>query len=342
MKKLLLCFFLFFALSVGYSQTNISGGIYSNTTWTASESPYIVTGNIVIFQDVTLTIEPGVIVRFDLDIGLELRGKLIAIGTSTDKITFTSNSSSPQMNDWNGIITNLTSDPFGEGDQVTMEHCIGEYAHHFINLITAHNGPYIFRNCYFNNNNKANNSDGYPSTIFEDCTFESNYTALDGGSKTRVSNSSFINNIYGVEGVGVVENCYFSGNTGIALAPYGSTTGCLIENNNIGVRCYFNAVNDTFVDNTIIDNTFGVDILSYFNEAIDFTGNTICNNTDYNIRLLTGNNADLSYNCWCSSDETEIRSSINDGYILLPETSPNKFNSIEFNEFPVCLNFSLS
>lgn len=61
MKKLvsLFLFTILFAFSA-HSQTIISGGIYSNTTWTKANSPYIITNNIVIFSGVALTIEPGV------------------------------------------------------------------------------------------------------------------------------------------------------------------------------------------------------------------------------------------------------------------------------------------
>jgi hypothetical protein len=316
MKKIKMVFLLLMTSYFSYSQTYISGSILSNTIWSPSGNPFIVTGNIVVFEGVTLTINPGVIVKFDSGTGLELRGKLIAIGNAVDTITFTSNLISPVHSSWIGITVIGTTNPLGVGDQVRMEYCKGEYAHYFVDLDFAYHGPYIFRHCYFTNNYQVNNDGGMPTTIFEKCKFESNDLALAYCQfDSRVSNCYFINNINGVDGIANVDTCFFSGNTGVALSPYGSTVGCTIENNNKGVRCFFNAVNDTFINNTVTNNSVGVEILSYFNGSINFTDNTICNNTTYNIKLLHTNNADLSNNCWCSTDSTFIRSTIYDGYV---------------------------
>ena len=45
--------------------TEVSGLIDINTTWTVSNSPYIVVGSVNVASGVTLTIEPGVEVKFD-------------------------------------------------------------------------------------------------------------------------------------------------------------------------------------------------------------------------------------------------------------------------------------
>ena len=104
MKKALLTVFLacsaFFAVK---AQTNVSGGIYANTTWTLAGSPYTVTGNVVVFPGFTLTIEPGVMVKFDAGVQLEIRqAGLIAMGTNADSISFTSNTSLT-AGSWNSI-----------------------------------------------------------------------------------------------------------------------------------------------------------------------------------------------------------------------------------------------
>src|ERR1051325_9880122 len=108
MKKLLLLFLIVIASTAkqSFAQTNVSGGIYSNTTWTLANSPYIVVDTVVVFPGVTLTIQPGVVVKFDSTKYLEVRGNLVATGTITDSITFTSNTSSPGRGSWSKIYLN--------------------------------------------------------------------------------------------------------------------------------------------------------------------------------------------------------------------------------------------
>ena len=64
------------------------------------DSPFQVTGNVVVSSGVTLTIEPGVTVKFDSGKALQIRGELVAQGTSGSPITFTSSASSPAAGDW--------------------------------------------------------------------------------------------------------------------------------------------------------------------------------------------------------------------------------------------------
>src|SRR5688572_14824316 len=53
MKNFLLAFACA-VTSLCQAQTTFSGGIYSNTTWTLAGSPYIITGTVVVFDNVTL------------------------------------------------------------------------------------------------------------------------------------------------------------------------------------------------------------------------------------------------------------------------------------------------
>jgi outer membrane protein assembly factor BamB/DNA-binding MarR family transcriptional regulator len=89
--------------------TYVSGLILTNTTWTLADSPYIIIGNVSVGQNVNLTIESGVNVKFDIYKYLRIDGTLYAVGTEMQKITFTSNNTSPSPGDWGGIRFETTS-----------------------------------------------------------------------------------------------------------------------------------------------------------------------------------------------------------------------------------------
>jgi len=92
-----------------YADTNVGGNISTDTTWTLVDSPYIVTDTVQVLENVKLTIEPGVVVKFNTSTGLNITGELIAIGTESQNIIFTSNQSTPQAGDWGNIIFNTSA-----------------------------------------------------------------------------------------------------------------------------------------------------------------------------------------------------------------------------------------
>ena len=61
--------------------TYVEGHISQDTTWTLADSPYVVTKDLIVDPGVTLTISPGVEVRFGGNFILAVEGKLSAIGT---------------------------------------------------------------------------------------------------------------------------------------------------------------------------------------------------------------------------------------------------------------------
>jgi len=100
------------------AQLDVSGHITSDTTWTAANSPYVLTGDVTVDPGVTLTIEAGVVVQGNSGTELQVQGRLIAIGTATQPITFTSfTDSGPGQ--WDGLVFN--------GGDGTLEHVIVRY-----------------------------------------------------------------------------------------------------------------------------------------------------------------------------------------------------------------------
>ena len=83
--------------------TEVSGVITQSTTWTAAGSPYALTDNVIVTRGVTLTIEPGVTVVGYPGKELDVLGRLEAIGTPAQPITFTSVNEDWNKR-WNGLL----------------------------------------------------------------------------------------------------------------------------------------------------------------------------------------------------------------------------------------------
>jgi len=67
----------------------VSGTITANTSWT-SGNLYVVQGDITVPSGISLTIQPGVIVKFQYRTRLVVQGSLVARGTAANPIVFTS------------------------------------------------------------------------------------------------------------------------------------------------------------------------------------------------------------------------------------------------------------
>ena len=118
----------------GVQAIELAGGNVNNQTITIPEDgiPYVVTSSIVANNGVTptttLTIQPGVTMKFAPNTGLVIGedgpsfpGVLIAQGTSTQPITFTTNETDPAPGQWNGINLNGTT------SSSVLDYCVIEY-----------------------------------------------------------------------------------------------------------------------------------------------------------------------------------------------------------------------
>ncbi|CAM3971324.1 MULTISPECIES: hypothetical protein [Flavobacterium] len=95
----------------GPSATNLSGNLVSDLTLENNGADYTLNGALFVKNGATLTIKPGVTIKAlaggtDVYILVEKGGKIIADGTETSPIKFTSNATSPSAGDWGGIIIN--------------------------------------------------------------------------------------------------------------------------------------------------------------------------------------------------------------------------------------------
>ena len=188
-----------------FADVYVTENITSDTLWTKSNSPYIVDGDIYVRYSnyntqtaATLEIEAGTIVKFTpgsrLYVGYydyyyrrTYYGALKAQGDEIDPITFTSNASSPQPGDWDGIyFTEATDDTLS-----VMEHCIVEYGGQDTgaNIRISNTNPNLLNNIIRlgSMNGITNNGSGrIENNIIED-------NLSSGINETR--NSSILNNI---------------------------------------------------------------------------------------------------------------------------------------------------
>ncbi len=96
--------FLFISLNgTAEADTNICGTINTTTTWTLSGSPYVATCPVRILSSGIVTVEPGVTIKFASTAYLQVYGRLTAIGTLSQPITFTASAATPTRGSWWGI-----------------------------------------------------------------------------------------------------------------------------------------------------------------------------------------------------------------------------------------------
>ena len=115
------------------ADSNAGGVISENTTWTAANSPYVITASAVVNVGVTLTIDAGVTVRFESGKALQVDGELIARGTEAEPIVFTSSQASVAPGDWvnvSFIDSSIDATYDGVGNYVSgsiLQYCTVQY-----------------------------------------------------------------------------------------------------------------------------------------------------------------------------------------------------------------------
>lgn len=326
---------LFFFVITLNAQTVVPGGNVSGT-WTLANSPYYVTGAITIPNGETLTIQPGVTVSFQGNYMFQVLGRIIAIGTATDTITFTA---ADAVTGWHGLrfintpSTNDTSKfiyckiengnaPTGTGD---TRYGSGIFIRGFSKVVVSH--------CLFQNNRAAWGGAisvrDYASILIEHSTFKNNYSLYSGAalrfhdySDATVRFNHIHNNnsdgggtaIYAYRSNPFVYNNYIHDNIAVTNGAAGNFENAnpvfmnnLMVNNTAqaGGALYFAALcySAKFINNTIVNNVAtanGGAIYCNLSSTPDFTNNIIWENTAaFGTQVYINNdNSDPNfYNC---------------------------------------------
>jgi hypothetical protein len=82
-----------------------AGTLAANTTLDAARSPWLVSGDVTVPAGITLTIQPGVTVRFASGAGIDIAGRLVAEGHALKRIVMTRQAATGR---WDGLQFNNT------------------------------------------------------------------------------------------------------------------------------------------------------------------------------------------------------------------------------------------
>jgi parallel beta-helix repeat protein len=305
--------------------TDVSGIINSNTIWNQASSPYILIGNVLVNNSVSLIIQEGVMVNFN-GYYLRVNGTLHVQGTPSNNIVF---------NIPNGAGSGDSAIEFESSSQgwndTTKSGSIIENT--FITstwelyptILIDSVSPKINNNTIYCtnelNNNDAINVEGTATPTISNNTIEGQITA-NGGT---ISNNTIVG--ARLAGIWLTGNTTAYGNT-----VYGCEKGILATSSN---ENYYSST--LIVGNLIFNNTRGMELeiysYGYYPRSIITQNNTVSNNTDgimissdsgpatYSILnnniydnkdydfLLAGNiNQDINatYNWWGTNDSQAI------------------------------------
>lgn len=194
------------------SEKNTNNGIYVCTessvavskaiAWAENEVPFVVSNNFTIESNASLTLSPGVVLKFDQDAGLIVEGSLKANGTADKPIYFTS------------LLHDILGDTNGDGSITTPA------ANNWRNITIDQSLNLIneFSYCYFMFGGGEGVNDGVLNLYFTNAKLSNCTFAYSNGANLGALNAS---NALAIE----INSCTFYGNVKPLLINHLVTTG---------------------------------------------------------------------------------------------------------------------
>jgi hypothetical protein len=274
-------------LSKADTETTFNGVIETDTIWTEAHSPYTITGNVLVNNGTTLTIQPGVTVNLG-SYYIKVNGTLQAVGNSTNKVTF---------NDGEIIFTQYST----RYDNLTAQGCLIEKGT-ISSKITIEGGSPMIAN----------------STITSGVSIDSGAPTIS-GNKIRIIGISIHSQNVTIQG-NIISDC----ERAIQYTTSGKSP-CLIEgnliiNNTNGIvfNSFLASSSDIPIiiqNNTITGNGIGISCSSSFTESYpNIIYNNIFGNTNYNLETLMTKKGNATFNWWGTTDNQAINQTIYDRY----------------------------
>ena len=274
------------AFHPGFADTTVPAGVIDvDTQFTLAGAPYIVTGDVEVLIGATLTIEPGVLVRFQTGVELIVSGALVVQGTASQPVFLTADSDSPVPGYWTGVTLSGT----GESN---IDGCTIEYAVDGLTIIEDRpviadstiqfctgNGVTVTANTH----SPCSGSSAAPEIVR--CTLAHNGGAgirLDADADVGCTLFTPSSHIYGL-----ISQCQIDGN---------GTSGVVVSSS----EGYYAHASVTIIirQNTITGNTLhGIQILGSENANPTIDLNDISNNGENGIHCTANDSSpDLRFN----------------------------------------------
>ena len=318
-KKVALLLIIICVVSLKVYATDVNGIISSNTDWTLANSPYIVTGNILVSTGITLTIDPGVTVKFNSGLSMQIDGTLLAQGTSNNQITFTSNTKD-SVGVWDYIYfssasTNAVYENNIYGKYLSgsiLEYCIIQYAGgasiNYNGALRLESAPFI-NYCTISDNSASgimvNNLNGNLNLNLKitNSTISNNVSSsgvcfgmsISNRGTTVLSGNTITKNIANGNGVSGI---YVFGPGGTASISNNKIINNIYSGGGCGISVDYATA--TIFDNIITNNTgYGI----CHNVAATISDNLIINNAGGDIN---GGGGTISYNVIADNNSTGI------------------------------------
>jgi len=249
-------FAFFFFAQPSHAATFVSGVISVDTVWTLASSTYVVQGLVTINPGITLTIEPGVVVKFG-SYPLTVNGTLNVNGTPANKVYFTSlkddsvggdtngdgNATSPASQDWTHI-------QFNSGSSGNLNNTIVRYA----GKVWCGNDCFGLWDGIYNNGGNLNISNSWISD-------NNQYGVYQSSGNTTVIATDFSNHLYG----------FFLGNGTVSISESSFHDNAL---GYYGYGIYANDGNLNLINNTLTNN---LSAAGFINGSVNFihSGNSV-------------------------------------------------------------------
>ncbi len=272
MRKVLLSVVLILGFPSLILAGNISGSVRG--TLSLQDSPYVVSGDLIVNDFDTLRIEPGVVFRFNRNVSFLVYGSMKVTGTLSDSIKFVGNDTTGQSGFWSGIYLYRAPDESlfsfvairGASVGITIDQC---------------NPDISFSN--FSQNLTAIDCKAGAVPVLTQCLFRNNMNAgirVNGSSPQIIRNEFYYNCSSKIESVIV----YNTKSAGVIKQ------NILAFNDMSGIDCS-DSSSPKIYHNTITNNEFGISVQ---NSQPEITNNVIFQNQ--NGLVMDNSTGSVSYN----------------------------------------------